>query len=69
MLIIAGLWFAVFISAAALSKNSFLSVAYLLVAIGGPLLLDRAISKGAQRQDLIGRYCRRQQRIYRRWWR
>lgn len=69
MLIIVGLWFAVFISAAAVSKNGFTSVVFLLVAIGGPLLLDLAVARGAKRQDLIGRYCRRQQRIYRRWWR
>lgn len=69
MLILAGLWFAVFISAAAISKSGFLSVVFLLFAVGGPLLLDLAVARGAQRQDWIGRYCRRQQRIYRRWWR
>jgi hypothetical protein len=69
MLIIAGLWFAIFISTAAVSKNSLLSVVWLVVAIGGPALLDFAILRGTRRKDLLGRWCRRQRRNYRMWWR
>lgn len=64
LLIFAGLWFMIFVAAAATAGNGLLSFAWLLLALAGPVALDRAVERGAARTDWIGKYCRRQKRIY-----
>lgn len=64
MLILVALW-VVFWFAFAVMSNSTVGLAVgLIVAFGGPRLLDVAIARGSRRDDLLGRWCRRQERLY-----